>query len=127
MMSRPNPKAVAVGAVAVRVAAVVVPVVAAGAKALASQAVVVAVGAVAAAGSRAASRQPKPTFRMLNDPMACCDNHSAPLTYPTRVAAVLAVLLGWLILSQDIGLTVWFALLLVATGIHLINRKPRVR
>jgi uncharacterized membrane protein len=64
---------------------------------------------------------------MLNDPMACCDNHSAPLTYPTRVAAVLAVLLGWLILSQDIGLTVWFALLLVATGMHLINRKPRRR
>ncbi|MEO9629153.1 MAG: hypothetical protein ABJG14_01790 [Sulfitobacter sp.] len=49
------------------------------------------------------------------------------MTYPTRVAAVLAVLLGWLILSQDIGLTVWFALLLVATGMHLINRKPRRR
>ena len=62
-MSPPNPKAVAVGAVAVPVAAVVDPVVVAGAKALESQAVVVAVGAVAAAGSRAASRQPKPTLR----------------------------------------------------------------
>ena len=51
-MSRPNAKAVAVGAVAVRVAAVVVPVAEAGAKALASQAVVVAVGAVAAARYR---------------------------------------------------------------------------
>ncbi len=59
--------------------------------------------------------------------MARCDNHGARLTYPTRVAAVLAVLLGWLILSEDIGLTVWFALMLVATGMHLINRKPRRR
>ena len=59
--------------------------------------------------------------------MARCGNHSAPLTYPARVAAVFAVLLSELILSEDIGLTVWFALMLVATGIHLINRKPRRR
>jgi len=57
--------------------------------------------------------------------MACCDNHSAPLTYLARVAAVFAVLLGWLILSEEIGLTFWFALLLVAIGIHLINRISR--
>ncbi|WP_300052447.1 hypothetical protein [Sulfitobacter sp.] len=43
------------------------------------------------------------------------------------MAAVFAVLLSELILSEDIGLTVWFALMLVATGIHLINRKPRRR
>ena len=57
--------------------------------------------------------------------MARCGNHSAPLTYPARVAAVFAVLLGRKILSEDIGLTFWFALLLVATGIHLINRISR--
>jgi hypothetical protein len=51
--------------------------------------------------------------------MARCDNHGAPLIYPDRAAAVFAVLLGRKILSEDIGLTFWFAL--------LINRKPRVR
>jgi uncharacterized membrane protein len=57
--------------------------------------------------------------------MARCDNHGAPLIYPDRAAAVFAVLLGWKILSEAIGLTVWFTLLLVATGIHLINRISR--
>ncbi|UOA14933.1 MULTISPECIES: DMT family transporter [Sulfitobacter] len=43
------------------------------------------------------------------------------------LSPVFAVLLGWLILSEKIGLTVWLALLLVAAGIYLINRKPRAR
>jgi drug/metabolite transporter (DMT)-like permease len=43
------------------------------------------------------------------------------------LSPVFAVLLGWLILSEEIGLPVWVALLLVAAGIYLINRKPRVR
>ncbi|EDQ04762.1 putative cystine transporter YijE [Sulfitobacter indolifex] len=43
------------------------------------------------------------------------------------LSPVFAVLLGWLILSEEIGLTVWLALLLVAVGIYLINRKPRAR
>ena len=43
------------------------------------------------------------------------------------LSPVFAVLLGWLILSEEIGLTVWLALLLVAAGIYLINRKPRAR
>jgi drug/metabolite transporter (DMT)-like permease len=42
------------------------------------------------------------------------------------LSPVFAVLLGWLILSEEITPSVWAALLLVATGIYLINRKPRV-
>jgi drug/metabolite transporter (DMT)-like permease len=41
------------------------------------------------------------------------------------LSPVFAVLLGWLILSEEVGLSIWAALLLVAAGIYLINRKPR--
>jgi drug/metabolite transporter (DMT)-like permease len=34
--------------------------------------------------------------------------------------------LGWLLLSEEVALSVWAALILVALGIYLINRKPRV-
>ena len=43
------------------------------------------------------------------------------------LSPLFAVLLSWLILSEEIGLTVWLALLLVAAGIYLINRKSRAR
>jgi drug/metabolite transporter (DMT)-like permease len=42
------------------------------------------------------------------------------------LSPIFAVLLGWLILSEEIALNVWIALLLVAAGIYLINRKPRL-
>jgi drug/metabolite transporter (DMT)-like permease len=38
---------------------------------------------------------------------------------------VLSVILGWLLLSEDVATSVWIALVLVAGGIYLINRKPR--
>ena len=41
------------------------------------------------------------------------------------LSPVFSVILGWLLLSEDVGLTVWVALALVAAGIYLINRKPR--
>lgn len=41
----------------------------------------------------------------------------------TFLSPVLAVLLGWLLLDETIGLAVWLALALVATGIFLINRR----
>lgn len=41
------------------------------------------------------------------------------------LSPVFAVLLGWLILSEEIAPSVWAALVLVATGIYLVNRKPR--
>ncbi len=37
---------------------------------------------------------------------------------------VFAVLLGWLLLSEEVAASVWGALLLVSGGIYLINRKP---
>ena len=37
------------------------------------------------------------------------------------------VLLGWLLLSERVAPSVWAALVLVASGIWLINRKPRAR
>ena len=50
--------------------------------------------------------------------------------YPTNAVAsfsflspVFAVLLGWLLLDEQIGLQIWLALVLVAAGIFLINRK----
>ena len=39
------------------------------------------------------------------------------------LSPVFAVIFGWLILGEDIALTVWIALALVAVGITLINRK----
>lgn len=39
------------------------------------------------------------------------------------LSPVLAVLLGWLLLDEHIGPLVWIALLLVAAGIYLVNRK----
>lgn len=39
------------------------------------------------------------------------------------LSPVLAVVLGWLLLGEHIGIQVWGALLLVAAGIFLINRR----
>ncbi len=41
------------------------------------------------------------------------------------LSPVFAVILGWLLLSEEVALSVWIALVLVASGIYLINRKPR--
>ncbi|MEP5730030.1 MAG: DMT family transporter [Sulfitobacter sp.] len=41
------------------------------------------------------------------------------------LSPVFSVILGWLVLSEDIAMSVWGALVLVAGGIYLINRKPR--
>ncbi|MEP3638996.1 MAG: DMT family transporter [Paracoccaceae bacterium] len=40
------------------------------------------------------------------------------------LSPVFSVLLGWLLLREDVGISIWIALLLVAVGIVLINRKP---
>ena len=42
------------------------------------------------------------------------------------LSPVFSVILGWLLLSEEVALSVWVALVLVASGIYLINRKPRV-
>ncbi|WP_195820396.1 DMT family transporter [Roseobacter sp. MH60115] len=42
------------------------------------------------------------------------------------LSPVFAVILGWLLLSEDVGPQVWVALGLVALGIYLINRRPKV-
>jgi drug/metabolite transporter (DMT)-like permease len=39
------------------------------------------------------------------------------------LSPVFAVLLGWLILGEQIGLSIWLALALVASGLYLINRR----
>lgn len=41
------------------------------------------------------------------------------------LSPVFAVILGWLLLSEEVAPSVWIALVLVAGGIILINRKPR--
>lgn len=41
------------------------------------------------------------------------------------LSPVFSVFLGWWILSEEVGASVWGALMLVAVGIYLINRKPR--
>jgi drug/metabolite transporter (DMT)-like permease len=41
------------------------------------------------------------------------------------LSPVFAVILGWLLLGEDVGLQVWIALALVAAGITLINRPQR--
>jgi drug/metabolite transporter (DMT)-like permease len=42
------------------------------------------------------------------------------------LSPVFAVILGWLVLGETIGLQIWVALGFVALGIFLINRRPRV-
>lgn len=41
------------------------------------------------------------------------------------LSPVFAVILGWLLLGEHVSLRVWMALVLVAGGIWLINRRPR--
>lgn len=41
------------------------------------------------------------------------------------LSPVFSVLMGWLLLSEQVAPSVWGALVLVASGIYLINRKPR--
>lgn len=43
------------------------------------------------------------------------------------LSPVFSVILGWLLLSEEVALSVWGALVLVASGIYLINRRPRQR
>ena len=43
------------------------------------------------------------------------------------LSPVFSVILGWLLLREDVALSVWGALVLVAGGIYLINHKPRHR
>ena len=42
------------------------------------------------------------------------------------LSPVFSVLLGWLLLSENVAPSVWAALVLVAAGIYLINRRPRI-
>jgi drug/metabolite transporter (DMT)-like permease len=39
------------------------------------------------------------------------------------LSPVFAVLLGWLILGEQVGISIWAALGLVAAGLLLINRR----
>lgn len=41
------------------------------------------------------------------------------------ISPVASVVLGWLLLGEQIAPSIWVALVLVAAGITLINRKPR--
>ncbi len=41
------------------------------------------------------------------------------------LSPVASVVMGWLILGEKIGPSIWVALMLVAVGITLINRRPR--
>ena len=41
------------------------------------------------------------------------------------LSPVFAVILGWLLLNEDVGPQVWAALALVALGIYLINLRPK--
>lgn len=41
------------------------------------------------------------------------------------LSPIFAVILGWLLLDEHVSARVWAALLLVSTGIYLINRRPR--
>lgn len=40
------------------------------------------------------------------------------------LSPVFSVLLGWLLLSEQVAPSIWGALVLVASGIYLINRRP---
>lgn len=42
------------------------------------------------------------------------------------LSPIFAVIFGWLLLDEQVSLRVWIALVLVSTGIFLINRRPRV-
>ena len=42
------------------------------------------------------------------------------------ISPVASVLLGWILLGEEIAASIWLALALVAAGITLINRKPKV-
>lgn len=42
------------------------------------------------------------------------------------ISPVASVLLGWILLGEEIAASIWVALVLVAAGITLINRKPKV-
>lgn len=39
------------------------------------------------------------------------------------LSPVFSVLLGWLLLGEDVALSIWLALALVASGLYLINRR----
>ena len=41
------------------------------------------------------------------------------------LSPVFAVILGWLLLNEEVGAQVWLALGLVSGGIYLINRRPK--
>lgn len=41
------------------------------------------------------------------------------------ISPVASVLLGWLLLGEEIAPSIWIALVMVAVGITLINRRPR--
>ncbi|MEH6521822.1 DMT family transporter [Sulfitobacter sp.] len=41
------------------------------------------------------------------------------------ISPVASVLLGWLLLGEEIAPSIWLALVMVAVGITLINRRPR--
>ena len=43
------------------------------------------------------------------------------------LSPVLAVILGWALLGEDMTLQVWLALALVALGIYLVNRRDKLR
>ena len=40
------------------------------------------------------------------------------------LSPIFAVIFGWLLLGEDVGVQVWIALGLVSAGIYLINRRP---
>ena len=40
------------------------------------------------------------------------------------LSPVFSVLFGWLLLREEVGFSIWIALILVSVGIVLINRKP---
>ena len=41
------------------------------------------------------------------------------------LSPVFSVLLGWVLLDEQVSASVWMALVLVASGIYLINRRPK--
>ncbi len=41
------------------------------------------------------------------------------------LSPVFSVLLGWLLLSEHVGLSIWGALVMVASGIYLVNRRSK--
>ena len=41
------------------------------------------------------------------------------------LSPVFSVILGWLLLSEQVGTSIWIALVMVAAGIFLINHRPK--